>query len=329
MSDTGALSSQQAQQLLSALFFGFMIATILFGILLLESYRYFKSYKHDSISQKLLVTFLIGLDALHFALSIHVTYHYLLQSLGSLSEITRAVWSVKALGSVQIVLIWLVQCLYLIRIWSLTKAMLLLRKLALPVILSLIVIGMIGIGAGLAFIIELDRIEYILDFASSRTRWVVYLATGITAAIDVAVAVIMFLILRKSITGIKRTDGVISALIHFFFSTGLLSSLVTVAYIILFAVKPQTMLYLAMTFLNGRLYTISFLELLNIRSQLRKDLDATIEPNLGSLRFNVPQSSSRSQRISTSNLGSLRVTMPRSSGSPQRVPSNDKGQEAV
>jgi len=189
---------------------------------------------------------------------------------------------------------------------------------------------MIGIGGGLAFIIELDQIEYILDFASSRTRWVVYLGTGITASIDVAIATIMFLILRKSITGRKRTGGVISALIHFFFSTGILSSLVTIAYIILFAFKPQTMLYLAMTFLNGRLYTISFLELLNLRSQLRKELDATIELNLGSLRFNVPQSSSKPQRLSTtSNLGSLRITMLRTSGSPQRISSNSTGLEAV
>jgi len=300
---TDALSPQQARQVLSGLFFGFMIATMLFGVVLLESYRYFKSYKHDSICQKLLVALLLGLDALHFSLTIEVAYHYLVKNFGSLNEITHAVWSVKALGSVQIVLIWLVQCLYLIRIWSLTRTMLLHRKIVVPVLLSVILIGMIALGGGLAFIVEVDQIEDILDLASGRFKWVVYLGTGITAAIDVAIAIVMFLILRKSITGIKRTDGVISALIHFFFSTGLLSSLVAVTYIILFAVKPQTLLYLAMTFLTGRLYTISFLELLNLRSQLRKELDATIEPVFSTLRFGKHQSSSKPQPVSTTSIG--------------------------
>ncbi|KAE9391182.1 hypothetical protein BT96DRAFT_1001605 [Gymnopus androsaceus JB14] len=85
-------------------------------------------------------------------------------------------------------------------------------------------------------------------------------------------------------------DGVISALIHYFFSTGLLTSVAAIIYIILFAASAQTALYLGMAFLISRLYTISFLELLNVRNQPREDLEATAEIGFSSLRFKIPSS---------------------------------------
>ncbi|KAE9398025.1 hypothetical protein BT96DRAFT_43720 [Gymnopus androsaceus JB14] len=279
MSATDALSPQKT---LTALFFGLVVGTVLFGITLVESYRYFKSYKNDTIQQKSLVALLVGLDLLHFSFSIHVSYHYLVESFGDSDSINRAIWSVKALGTVHVMLLWLVQFLYLTRIWSLTRRMLLHRKLLVPVLCAVIVIGIMGFGAGLAFILELDRIEYILDFA--RIKWVIYLALGVSAATDIAISTIMVLILHRSITGMKRTDGVISALIHYFFSTGLLTSLTALIYLILFAASAQTALYLGVVFLISRLYTISFLEFrLNVRNQLREDLEATVELAFSSL----------------------------------------------
>ncbi|KAE9388245.1 hypothetical protein BT96DRAFT_1004360 [Gymnopus androsaceus JB14] len=321
MSTTDSLSPQQT---LTALFFGFVVGTVLFGITLLESYRYFKSYKKDTVQQKSLVALLVGLDTLHFSFSIHVSYHYLVESFGDMDAISRAIWSVKALGTVQVVLLWLVQFLYLTRIWSLTRSMLMLRKLVVPVLFAVIVIAIIGFGAGLgmhrtfsdavaqkltaihpSFYNRTARIESNISLILLEPRqWVVYLGFGVSAAIDVAIATIMIVILHRSITGMKRTDGVISALIHYFFSTGLLTSVAAIIYIILFAASAQTALYLGMAFLISRLYTISFLELLNVRNQLREDLEATVEIGFSSLRFKMPSSTVNGSSNGSSSLSS-------------------------
>ncbi|KIK56214.1 hypothetical protein GYMLUDRAFT_76184 [Collybiopsis luxurians FD-317 M1] len=256
------------QDSLSALFFGFVVGNVLFGVVLLESYRYFKTYKDDSISLHYCST----LDASHFAFSIHMAHYYLISNFGDSNAIAQAVWSV--LGTIQVTLLWIVQCLYLIRIYTLTRQIIFHRKLIYPVMCTVVVIAVIGF----VFIVELNRIVLILDF--TKIKWAVYLGYGVSALVDIAITAIMVILLHRSITGIKRTDGVISVLIHYIFSTGLLTSMVALIYIILYAAVPQTLLYLGMVFLTSRLYTISFLELLHVRKQLRNNLNDTIPPEL-------------------------------------------------
>ncbi|KIK60965.1 hypothetical protein GYMLUDRAFT_73718 [Collybiopsis luxurians FD-317 M1] len=263
---------------LNALFFEFVVGCVLFGAVLLESYRYFKTYQNDSSRQKFLVRFLFCLDAMHFAFSIHMAYHYLILNVGNPDTLAtlRAV------------------CLYLTRIYSLTRKTLLDRNLAVPILCAVVVIALIALGT--------NGIESILDF--SEIKWVVYLAFGVSAAVDIAIAAIMMILLHRSITGIKRTDGVLCALTHYFFSTGLLTSLAALIYIVLYSVQSTTSLYLGMVFLISRLYAISFLELLHIRKQLREELDATIPFSLNSssfeIKFNTKQTASNSLNASNS-----------------------------
>ncbi|KIK66367.1 hypothetical protein GYMLUDRAFT_38177 [Collybiopsis luxurians FD-317 M1] len=294
------MTDLSVQDSLSALFFGFIVGSVLFGVVLLESYRYFKTYKNDSMRQKLLVAFLFTLDSLHFAFSIHMAHYYLISNFGSSNAITRAVWSVKVLGTIQVILLWIVQCLYLIRICILTRKNLFQQKILFPVMCAVVVIAAIGFGVGLMFIVELNRIEFILDFI--KIKWAVYLAFGVSAAVDITIAAIMVLLLHRSITGMKRTDGAISVLIHYVFSTGLLTSVAALIYIILYAAAPQTLLYLGMVFLMSRLYTISFLELrLNVRKQLRDNLDSQNSSGLGysSMKFETVETSSGSDLTQT------------------------------
>ncbi|KIK66372.1 hypothetical protein GYMLUDRAFT_932564 [Collybiopsis luxurians FD-317 M1] len=292
------MNDSSVQVSLNALFFGFIVGTVLFGVVLLESYRYFKTYKNDSMRQKLLVVFLFTLDSLHFAFSVHMAHYYLISNFGNLNAIARAVWSVKVLGTIQVILLWIVQCLYLIRICILTRIDLF-QKIMFPVMCAVVVIAAIGFGVGLMFIVELNRIEFILDFI--EIKWAVYLAFGVSAAVDIAIAAIMVLLLHRSIIGMKRTNGAISVLIHYIFSTGLLTSVAALIYIILYAAAPQTLLFLGMVFLMSRLYTISFLELLNVRKQLRDNLDSQNSPGLGysSIKFEAVETSSGSDSTQT------------------------------
>ncbi|KAJ3997741.1 hypothetical protein F5050DRAFT_1368168 [Lentinula boryana] len=87
------LRPDRVQQTSSALFFGFVIAAVLYGIVLLEGFRYFKSYRNDSIVTKALVALLCGLDTLHFGLSVHVAHHYLVQEFEDPNAAVQIIWS--------------------------------------------------------------------------------------------------------------------------------------------------------------------------------------------------------------------------------------------
>ncbi|KAJ3796862.1 hypothetical protein GGU11DRAFT_745751 [Lentinula aff. detonsa] len=235
------------------------------------------------------VALLCGLDTLHFGLSVHVAHHYLVQKFEDPNVTVQIIWSVKALGTTQVVLLWLVQCLYLVRIWnswlssSSHREILLHQKTAFLVLFSVVSIGMMGLGGGLVFIIEFDRIQSFLDF--NKIKWAVYLSFGIAATIDIAITTIMSILLYRGITGTSATDGVLSTLICYFFSAGLLTSLAEVAYIILAknSKEPQMM-----TNFRPHWQFIQFLNYsLNVRKQPREDLHATMSFQLGlsSMRF--------------------------------------------
>ncbi|KIK59510.1 hypothetical protein GYMLUDRAFT_97668 [Collybiopsis luxurians FD-317 M1] len=287
-------TNPSATQSLSAYFFGFVTGTVLFGIVLREGYRYFKTCNEDSLKQRLLVAILCILDVFHFALSVHLGHFYLLENFGNANA---SVWSVKVLSTVQVVIVWLVQCLYLIRIWNLSKRVLSSRKLVLILQSAIVILLAMGLGAGLVVIIGVDSIEVMQDL--TKDKWAIYyLGFGVTAAIDMTISIIMVALLHRSITGIKRTDGVLSALIHYFFSMGILTSLTALAYIVLYSLMPEEMSFLGLAFPNSRLYTLSFLVLLNARDKLREDLDKTVtfEPDFDSLkiRFKAMTESSNS-----------------------------------
>ncbi|KAJ3717226.1 hypothetical protein DFJ43DRAFT_800077 [Lentinula guzmanii] len=65
----------------------------LYGVVLLEGFRYFKSYRDDSFVTKTLVALLCGLDTLHFGLSVHVAHHYLVQKFEDPNATVQIIWS--------------------------------------------------------------------------------------------------------------------------------------------------------------------------------------------------------------------------------------------
>jgi len=114
----------------------------------------------------------------------------------------------------------------------------------------------------------------------------------VTIAIDSLIAVVMSFLLYRSQTGIKRTDNMLFTLIQYIIGTGILTSAASIIYIVLYVVKPNTFLYLAQEFSITRLYSNSFLAMMNARSGLRGQMSEPVEINLGTaLRFVSPSSS--------------------------------------
>ncbi|KAF5393595.1 hypothetical protein D9757_000006 [Collybiopsis confluens] len=142
------------------------------GLVALASLTCHREIKWLSLS--FITALLSGLDGLHFALSIHATYYYLVVTKDNPIVIftQRVLWSIKALGTVQVVLLWIIQwcepiflalqlerdwifhdvfSFYLARICTLARRVLLDRKIEIPVYCAVAVIANIGLGTELSF----------------------------------------------------------------------------------------------------------------------------------------------------------------------------------
>ncbi|KAH0587161.1 hypothetical protein H2248_005970 [Termitomyces sp. 'cryptogamus'] len=76
--------------------------------------------------------------------------------------------------------------------------------------------------------------------------------------------------LQRSRTGFKKSDTMISKLILFTVSTGVLTSICAIASLISILVWPSTLIYAAFYFCLGRLYSNSVLATLNARQSIRE-----------------------------------------------------------
>ncbi|ESK93753.1 hypothetical protein Moror_1451 [Moniliophthora roreri MCA 2997] len=95
------------------------------------------------------------------------------------------------------------------------------------------------------------------------------------AVSDVFIATGLFFFLHRSRTGFKKSDTMISKLIMFSVSTGLLTSICAIASLLSILVWGDTLIYVAFYFSLGRLYSNSLLATLNARQSIRGLTDET------------------------------------------------------
>ncbi|KJA24865.1 hypothetical protein HYPSUDRAFT_38207 [Hypholoma sublateritium FD-334 SS-4] len=273
---------------LAAAFFGFSAGAILFGIGIRQAYEYYTTTNKDSLGKKLIIGIACVLDTLHLAFSMNLVYNLVINMLGYTEAGMRLVWSLKALGSTQVVLIILVQGFYLSQIWRVSaRANLLLEKwFSIAIQTFVVFIGVFALAVGVIFLTRLQTIDVVHSF-DLGFEYIVYLGFGATAIIDCSIAGAMCLLLHKSSSGTIKVQGVLETLIQYFIGSGLLTSFASILCIILYVAQPNTLLYLGMELSVPRLYANSLLAIANGRQGLLNRLDESIDLHLPSGVFFV------------------------------------------
>jgi len=267
------------QTTLRAAFFGFSAGAILYGITVRQAYQYYTCYVNDSRLRKTIVAVVCSLDTLHLVFAMFLVYSFILQLIGYSASAPNVLWSLKALGSVQVFLIVFVQGFYLSQIWRLSGNLLLARRFAHAVQFFVIFVSLFALAVAVIFLNQLQRMDAILSF-SAGFEYVVYLGFGANAIVDCSIAAAICLLLYKSSAGTLRSETVLESLIQYFIGSGLITSFAAILVIILYVAQPNTLLYLGMELSVTRLYANSLLAMFNARHQLRERLEETMELKL-------------------------------------------------
>ncbi|KAI9000858.1 hypothetical protein BD414DRAFT_472942 [Trametes punicea] len=241
---------------------GYGLALALYGIATAQAVSYTRQYARAGFPLPpgifmVIALWLIGSS--HVALLSCNMVEYLVLQRGDPVVFLRPPWTIAAIIVISEFNGLLVRLGYAYRIWRFSGR----RRLA-PCVIATISVFVFAIG----LIFAGEEVHLPLWADGRHLQWTLYTAFSCQIVIDGMIAVSMFLLLRQFKTGLKRLDLVITTIITYAVNTGFLTTLGVTFSIIFFLVEPASFVYLGIYFTLPKLYTCSFLGVLNAEQLL-------------------------------------------------------------
>ncbi|KAL7280170.1 hypothetical protein ACG7TL_006589 [Trametes sanguinea] len=256
---------------------GLVVGCCLYGITILQTFAYFRSYNTDSKFVKSLVIVLTVLDTLHLILCTRTIYWYLVTNFGNTDNLDITTWSMAVsipspaifvrlsrfpltVETPQGLIGLIVEAFFARRVWMMSR-----NWIITGIIL---ILAALHFGLGVVFTAQ----SFILGrFSKFRSlTWVTCLGLGAAAASDILIAGAMCYYLYKKRTGLKRTDSLVTTLMVYSINTGLATSIIGTICVVAFGAMPTNFIWLGFFWIMGKCYVNSFLALLNSRDRLRE-----------------------------------------------------------
>jgi len=255
------------------------LASVLYGVTLIQTLFYYGTYDQDPLGLKLLVALLCLLDTAHLIVTTHMVYYHLITMWGNPAvldpEVT--VWSLKAGLFLSAIIALVVQSLLILRIWRVSK-----RHWLLTGYLS--VLSLISLSASIAYAIRVAL--HPRDLFSKEWRLVALIALGNALLVDVSVSISLVYLLRRSRTGIESTNAMIHSLVKYIINTGLLTSSAALVHLVLSIFLPASLEFLAFYVVISKLYTNTLMGTLNARKIIRgRGAENTLMPPVSEIRM--------------------------------------------
>ncbi|KAJ3734439.1 hypothetical protein DFJ43DRAFT_1062714 [Lentinula guzmanii] len=245
---------------MGAAFIGVICAASLYGVSCVQTWFYFNRYPGDLWYIKCLVAIVWLFDSIHQALISHTVYFYVVTNFNNVSEQANLVWSILLEVLFNGLIGFVVQSFLTMRVWKMSN-----QNKPLTVLIVLFVLG--ELTCSVAFTISSLKLVTWMDLTHLKSLSMTVNVLGAVA--DVMIAAGLFYFLHRSRTGFKKSDTMISKLIMFTVSTGLLTSICAVASLLSILIWGKTLIYVAFYFSLGRLYSNSLLATLNARKSIR------------------------------------------------------------
>jgi len=261
------MSATTIDNTLGALFLGNLTAAILYGVTCVQTFMYFQNYSRDTLSLRITVFFLWICDTVHIAIVTHSVYFYAVTNFSNplaLGDATVSVMSHLIITSISDITI---RYVFGRRLWQLSGG-------NVPLAISIGVTSLVVFCSSMAFTSLGIRYKAYSKFY--KISYLLYLALGSGVVVDTIMALALCIVLAKSRTGFRRTDSLINVLMMYTINTGLLTSIVALLGLIMYAVMPQTYACLAIIFNLSKLYFNALLATLNARSGLRDQMNRPI-----------------------------------------------------
>ncbi|THV05231.1 hypothetical protein K435DRAFT_117739 [Dendrothele bispora CBS 962.96] len=241
-------------------FIGLVVSAILYGVTVLQTFLYFRNYPRDRLAIKIMVLALWLLDTCHLVLCTIAIYWYLVTNFSHKDALMQLTWSMELQTDCNGLIGLIVECFFAHRVLILSK-----NKYLTAVI---VLLACIHFGLGILFTVKSFEFASMMMF--QQLIWVTGAGIGSAAAADILIAGSLVYYLSKTRTGFQRTDSLITLLIIYSVTTGVLTSILDLIIIATFSTMPNNYIWLAFFWVAGKCYVNSLLAALNGRVSLRE-----------------------------------------------------------
>lgn len=254
-------STHSVDNTMGASLIGVICAAMLYGVSCVQTWYYFNRYSKDVWYIKALVGGVWFFDSVHQMLISHTVYYYVISNYNNPAILTNMVWSILLEVLFNGFIGLLVQMFLTLRVWRLSS-----QNVLLTAVVGALVLAEFGCSA--VFTVQSMRLQTWGEL--TRLKGLSITVNILAAVADILIAASLCFFLHRSRTGFKKSDTMISRLILFTVSTGMLTSICAVASLISILIWGQTLIYVAFYFSLGRLYSNSVLATLNARNDIRE-----------------------------------------------------------
>ncbi|KAH9891030.1 hypothetical protein C8Q73DRAFT_792468 [Cubamyces lactineus] len=253
---------------------GTLLSTLLVGMLLQQTFRYFRLYPSDPKYMKTWVITAVSLgSSIHVYLNanfLHPSYYYLISHYLDLTVWTRGdVWSAPAVPIVGSISNLVSESFFARRVYMIG------RRYS-PVVLSAMVMVMASCGFFIARAVQ-GYTQPDIVASVSTGGWIINVASVLLLLGDVQLTGILVYVLHQNRGSIRRTNSMVDILIAYAISSGSLICVINIVCLILSIVFPHVPIFSAASLVSQAVYTNSFIVALNTRQfvQSRGELDNT------------------------------------------------------
>ncbi|KAF8163818.1 hypothetical protein B0H34DRAFT_795467 [Crassisporium funariophilum] len=257
---------------------GFVVAAMLYGITTVQVYIYFFNYPQDLRRFKALAVLVWCLDTCSLALVSNGMYGYLI------TDITQPMRRLKVNRSLDVDPLIMGSVGFLThtylgaRVWRVCN-----KNIFLGASIALLTF----IDLGLAIAASIESFRFDLWTEKSSMKPLALASTALCVVLDSLIAIILCVYLVKQEPKGKDLRKIVRRVVIFAINTGLASSMLSIFNVVTFLAMPDTMIFLASTFIFTKVYANILLANLNARDSLRGkgySNDGTLSLNLSALR---------------------------------------------
>ncbi|KAJ7235605.1 hypothetical protein B0H12DRAFT_136175 [Mycena haematopus] len=244
------------QTVLGPFYFGVILGTFLYGILVLQTITYYQSYKRDKVWLRLLILYLFVVETCSTGMSIAMIYQPLIGQFGTDKPMSLFPSLLPSQPILEAAVFVPVQFFYA---WRISVIM---RNYFAPVLICLTSIAS-AVGAVWTGIIVHQVREYREKPKVNNTALVWSVCA---AGADVMITASLIWSLRHRKTGVRRTDDAINTIVRNAVQTGGVTVAFTVLDVVLFVALSNSTLNFVFDFGVPKLYSNALISTLNARS---------------------------------------------------------------
>ncbi|KAI0687621.1 hypothetical protein BC835DRAFT_1522769 [Cytidiella melzeri] len=256
--------SEATLLLLGPMFAGSLMAFLLFGISIMQLYRYSMANNRDHLAIKLSVYIVFLLDVFQAIVVAAQGWYTMLSGWGRPVALIQLNWTFGAVPAVTgIVAAW-VQIFYAWRIYKLSQWN------VLPAFI--VAVALMQCAAALSITVGIPSLGDVTDLHIMYRRTIVWLGGAFAA--DVIIAVVMlFLLLSVRRSKFAHTQRIINRLIRLTVETGVVTATCALMELIMFQVIPTTNLHLFFAAMLAKIYYNALMTSLNSRRSGERQTD--------------------------------------------------------